>query len=379
MARSSGSNRIPSTAVAFRHPPIARGPGDHVITEVLREIMVPPPHLTEAKHRRHTICELAMRHPAARGYWYSGSIAHGTHNAPLGDADCGVMIDRRFKEFRDYGPDAGPGGKGPEDFVQSFAAYIGPLLASAGYPRATIDLSGNRAIKIEFHEPVDLDEVGIVDPFVDLIIGLERRDGPGVWIPNRRRGTWDPAHPERHTQLLTSGAKRDLIVHRAHVIRLHKRAIKRDGLRTGTDVMCSWNLSALALEHVTDRSAIAGAVAHALHAASSSIAHELTDDPARVAGPIQLPAGITQPQAAQRLGEMSTIVAQAAAATSINEARRLLERLFGVEIDNIRARERNTVTRHPLNKALRDRDYAGVTSVLGADSLIKPARSDGHR
>lgn len=379
MTSSSVAQHIQTVADVFRHPPITRGPGDQVITEVLREIMVPVQHLSEAKHRRDVICGLAMRRPAARGFWYSGSIAHGTHNAPLGDADCGVMINRRFKEFRDYGPDAGLGGKGPEEFVQSFAAFIEPLLASAGYPRATIDLSGNRAIKIEFHEPVELDELGIVDPFVDLIIGLERQDGPGVWIPNRRRRAWDPAHPERHTQLLTSGAKRDLIVHRAHVIRLQKRAIKRDGLRTGTDVMCSWNVSALALDHVTDRIAIAGAVAHALQAASASIAHQLTDDPAGVAGPIKLPDGMSQPQASQRLGEMAVIVAQAAEATSINEARRLLEPLFGVEIDNIRSRERSAVTRHPLNKTLRDRDYATVTSVLGAGSLVKPARSDGDR
>jgi hypothetical protein len=378
MSRSSVSQHVQTAAQAFRHPPITTGPGDQVITEVLREIMVPAPHLTEAKRRRGVVCDLAMGHAAARGRWFSGSIAHGTHNAPLDDADCGVMIDRRFKEFRDYGPDAGAGGQGPEAFVQSFAGFIEPLLAAQGYPRATIDLSGNRAIKIEFNEPVDLDELGIVDPFVDLIIGLERQNGPGVWIPNRRRRGWDPAHPERHTQLMTSG-KRELIVHRAHVIRLQKRAIKRDGLQTGSDVMCSWNVSALALANVTERIAIAAAVADALRAASASIASQLTDDPAGVAGPIKLPDDVSQPQAAQRLGEMAAIVAQAAAATSTHEARRLLEPLFGVEIDNIRSRERNEVTRHPLNQALRDHNYAAVTGVLGASSLMKPARSHGAR
>ena len=125
--RPSASHRIPTAADAFRHPPIRCGPGDHVITEVLREIMVPAAHLTEAKHRRDITCELAMRHAAARGYWYSGSIAHGTHNAPLGDADCGVMIDRRFKEFRDYGPDAGPGGgKGPEGHRRESPTHLTP-------------------------------------------------------------------------------------------------------------------------------------------------------------------------------------------------------------------------------------------------------------
>lgn len=366
-----------TTTLPFRHPPLIGGPGDDVLAEILREIMVPEEHLAEAKRRRKTVCDLAMRHGAARGYWFSGSMAHGTHNAPLGDADCGVMIDRRSLEFRAYGPDAGPGGKGPEDFVQGFAAFIKPLLVDAGYPNATIDLSGNRAITIEFHEPVDLDELGIVDPFVDLIIGLERRDAPGIWIPNRRHNGWDPAHPQRHTELMTSGAKRELIVHRAHVIRLEKRAIKRDGLQSGTPVICSWNLSALALTHVTDRQPIASAVAASLHLASRSIARALTADPAGVAGEISLPGDTTQEQTSQRLAEMASLVHEAACATSIAEGRRLLTPLFGVEIDSIRARQRAEVHRQPLNDALRSRDYAAVGTGLGALTQVKPTRSHG--
>lgn len=369
---SSSSKTSPAI---FRHPPTVAGPGDEVLQEILREILVPPEHLAEAKHRRREVCRLARRHSAARAHWFSGSIAHGTHNAPLGDADCGAMIDRRDLEFRAYGPDAGPGGKGPEDFVQSFAAFIQPRLAEAGFPDAVIDLSGNRAIKIEFHQPIDLDELGIVDPDVELIIGLERREAAGIWIPNRRNNVWDPAHPERHTQLMTTGT-RSLVVHRAHVIRLQKRAVKRDGLQTGTPVMCSWNLSALALRHVTERRPLASAVAEALACAAASIARGLTDDPAGVAGPIALPDGATQAGTAQRLQEMASIVAAAARARSTTEARSLLTPLFAVEIDDIRARERNTVHRHPLRGALRDNNHAAIAGALGATTL-KPTRSDG--
>ncbi len=378
MSPSAVAQHIEPTARAFRFPPITLTAGDAVVTEILREIMVPADHLDEAKRRREVVCRLAGRHPAARGYWFAGSLAHGTQNAPLGDADCGVMIDRRSAEFRAYGPDAGPGGKGPEDFVQSFAAFIKPLLAGAGFPKACIDLSGNRAIKVEFNTPVDFDELGIVNPFVDLIIGLERRDGPGVWIPNRRANAWDPAHPERHTQLMIAGQD-DFVVHRAHLIRLQKRAVKRDGLQTGAPVVCSWNLSALALDTVTERASIAPALAEAFSAASSSIARQLTDDPAGVAGPIQLPDGLTRQETSQRLGEMGSIIAQAASAASIFEARTTLTPLFGVEIDNIRARERDPVKRHPLNSALKRGDQAAVTSALGASTVLKPTRSDGHR
>lgn len=295
---------IRTAADAFRHPPVTKGPGDDVLAEILREIMVPPDHLAEARRRRDLVCRLAMDHPAARRHWFSGSIAHGTQNAPLGDADCGVMIDRRATEFQVYGPDAGPSGRGPEDFIQSFAGFVEPLLATAGYPNARIDLSGNRAIKIEFRDPVDFDNFGIIDPFVDLIIGLERRDSPGVWIPNRRAKGWDPAHPECHTRLMTAGT-RELVVHRAHVIRLQKRAVKRDGAQTGTPALCSWNLSALALANVTKRLPIAHALADALLTASQSIARQLTADPAGVAGPIALPDGMTRGHASRRLAEMA--------------------------------------------------------------------------
>lgn len=378
MNPSAVAHHAATAAKAFRHPPIARTPGDAVLTEILREIMVPGEHLDEAKRRRQIVCHLAMRHPAARNFWFAGSIAHGTENDPLGDADCGVMVDRRSTEFRAYGPDGGPEGRGPEQAIESFASFIEPLMPAAGYPDASIDLSGNRAIKVEFNAPLDLDELGIVDPFVDLILGLERRKGPGVWIPNRKAGGWDPAHPQRHTQLMIDG-KPSFIAHRAHTIRLQKRAVKRDGLQAGAPVVCSWNLSALALSHVTEREPIATAVADAFTAAGSSIARTLTQDPAGVADPIQLPNGVTRAHASHRLGEIGGIVAQAARAGSVMEARRLLTPLFGVEIDNIRARERNTVKREPLNAALTRGDQAAVAGALGAGAGFKPTSSDGHR
>ena len=268
---------------------------------------------------------------------------------------------------------------GPEPFIRSFASFLEPLIIEAGNANARINLDGNRAIKIEFNAPVAIDTLGIVDPFVDLILGLDRRGAPGVWIPNRRRNGWEPAHPQRHTELMTQVGDRALIVHRAHVIRLEKRAVKRDGKRTGTDAICSWNLSALALGIVAERGPIADVLAQTLAASAASIARELTEDPAHVAGEIALPDGMTREVTSQRLGAMAGIVEQAAAAGSIAEARRILSPLFGVEIDNIRAREQLVVTREPLNRALRGGDRAGIAAALGARTL-KPARSDGdHR
>jgi len=73
-----------------------------VVESILRQIAVRDDVLNEAKKRRRLICRLAMQHEAARRWYYSGSIAHGTHNAPLGDADCGVVLNRMFERFRAF-------------------------------------------------------------------------------------------------------------------------------------------------------------------------------------------------------------------------------------------------------------------------------------
>jgi hypothetical protein len=363
----------------FRHQPIVESPADRVIEGILREIAVRDDVLAEARRRRNLVRRIALRHDAARRTYNSGSIAHGTHNAPLGDADCGVVIDRRLDAFRAFGPDAGPGARGPEPFYQLFAAFIEPQVRDAGYPKLELDLSGNRAIKFIFNEPVEFDELGPVDPYVDLIVALRRdEDHKGLWIPNRRAGWWDAAHPERHTWLMTQRDPRPLSVHRAHVVRLGKRAVKRDGARPGgTQVICSWNLSALSLNLVDERLPLATALAGLFDGAARSIARTLTDDPAGVAGPIQLPDGVSQDMAARRLAEMATIVSQAIGARSEAGARAALAPLFGTELEVIRAREQAALTSHPVNGAIRERDPARIAGALGATVLLKRTASDG--
>jgi hypothetical protein len=105
---------------------------------ILKEIAVPLPVLAEAKRRRDLVLTIAMEHVAACARYVSGSVAHGVHNKPLEDADCGVLIDRRFEEFRAFGPDADGTGRGPEAFIQLFVEFITLRLQARGYPNAQV-------------------------------------------------------------------------------------------------------------------------------------------------------------------------------------------------------------------------------------------------
>jgi hypothetical protein len=352
----------------------SRSAADAALADILQEIAVPRAVLKEAKDRRDLVLEIAMEHDAARARYVSGSVAHGTDNKPLEDADCGVKINRRFEEFRMFGPDAPNGGKGPEQFIQMFADLILPQLRQRGYPNAEVNLEGNRAIKFEFNEPVDIDDWGVVDPYVDLIVGLSRADGDGLWIPNRRRNGWDPADPEFHTWLMTERDEKSLRVFRAHLLRLAKRAVKRDGVVPGRmKIMYSWNLSALALDWIDEQGPLAAGLAQFFTDAADSIAIALTEDPSSVVEePLKLPDGVTRDMAAQRLREMAVIVTAAMNARSPAGARNELEKLYGPEIEDIRAREQRK-----LNRGLRSGDGSAVASVLGVPTAPKRTRSDG--
>jgi hypothetical protein len=140
-----------------------------------------------------------------------------------------------------------------------------------------------------------------------LVICLTRRDAPGYWIPNRDRGRWDASDPERHTVLMTAPPK-DLRVHRARVVRLAKAAIKNDEDRA---VVCSWNISALALEHVTKTGKLSGSLAVFFAEMAASIEKGPTRDPAGVSAPIKLPDGISRDRAVKRLRYFAERVTEA--------------------------------------------------------------------
>lgn len=259
---------------------------EEILADVRQQIAADDDVLREARERRSHVTRIARKFPGALRSFSSGSLAHGTVNRPVTDADAGVVLDRRC--YADLGPDGE--GVGPVDIVDEVMDFIVDELVD-DYPNVTAEVT-KRAILFEFDEPVTEEE----DPSVDLVVGLTRKDEDGLWIPNTERDDWDASDPEEHTNLLTGGSALD--VHRARVIRLGKALIKQDDEHA---VLSSFNLEALALEHVTSVEKISESLRDLLAGAAAGIAEGDTPDPAGVSAPIKLPDGIDRARAVKRL------------------------------------------------------------------------------
>ena len=174
----------------------------------------------------------------------SGSLAHGTANCPIHerdkglDADAGVVLDRRSHPT--LGPDS-EDQEGPGPIVEAIRNHLRRELRPDD-PQVKFRIT-KRAILITIGEPLPSGE----DPAVDLVIGLERVNKPGLWIPNTETDGWDPSDPEEHTRLLTTRSDpKALRVTGARAIRLAKAENKR----TGVPPLCSFNREAFALMFV---------------------------------------------------------------------------------------------------------------------------------
>lgn len=244
------------------------------LNDIQRQIAADDRVLKEARDRRDCVANAAMKIEGALRWFRSGSVAHGTVNRPVTDADSGIVLDRRTY------PELGPNGEGPERVVDKLCEIVGPEIRKT-YPNAVVNKS-RRGLYVEFNEPLNDEE----DPTVDLIVALTRAEGEGLWIADRDNDSWSASHPERHTELFTSGAeeKRRL---RARVTRLAKAWNAQ--WDKDDRALSSFNIQALAWEFIQDGSvrldhALAGWFAYA----RDSISKGDTQDPARVSRPIRL-------------------------------------------------------------------------------------------
>jgi hypothetical protein len=269
---------------------------EDVLDELRQEISADDAHLREARDRRDLVTSAANGFGHVCRTFNSGSVAHATVNKPVSDADCGVVLDRRH--YRDLGPDGD--GEGPDEIMDEVREHVMETVRE-DYPDARSRLT-KRAILIKFKSPT----VDGVDPSVDLIVGLYRKDANGLWIPNRDSDGWDASDPICHTDLLT-GEPKKLRVHRARVIRMAKTAIKSNG----KPVLISFNVEALALKIITETDTLAAGLELFFDEAATRIKAGLTNDPADVSGKIKLPEGITRETASKRLRHFADKVAEA--------------------------------------------------------------------
>ena len=236
--------------------------------------------IKEARERRDLVRRAAESFLGGLRSFRSGSLAHGTANCPVHqrdkglDADCGVVLDRRVHTT--LGPDSATG-EGPVDVVDEMCAHVAARVKKK-YEKATFEVT-KRAIFIDFGAPLP----GGEDPTVDLVVGLTRKDAPGLWIPNTEEGTWDPSDPEQHTELLTGGSE-GLRRSRARAIRLAKAENKR----TSRPPVCSFNLEALGWMFVQPGMSEAQALLALWRDGAEDLSTWLTPDPAGVSADIKV-------------------------------------------------------------------------------------------
>lgn len=276
---------------------------DDLLDDVRAQLAPADSVLKEARERRDIVADAAMGLTGAGRTFASGSLAHKTANCPIHlrdkglDADGGVVLSRVV--YNTLGPDSGVG-TGPNSIVTSVMSFIAPTVQRS-YPGAQLRVT-KRAIFVDFHDPLPSGE----DPTVDLVVGLERRNKPGLWIPNTELRRWDASHPEKHTELMTAEPKQ-LRLTRAHAIRLAKAENKR----TGTPPLCSFNLEALAWMFVEAGMGQSDALLALWAEGARDLAQRFTPDPAGVSGPIKV---ADRAQAVTRLryaaGQLETALAR---------------------------------------------------------------------
>lgn len=251
---------------------------DILNNEVRTRIAADENVLKEARDRRDLVAEAAMDIDGALRWFRSGSVAHGMVNKPVSDADSGIVLDRRHEKYKRLGPDGD--NEGPDEIIDELQELVGPKVREK-YPKAVVKKS-RRGPLVEFNEPVTADE----DPSVDLIVTLTRKDADGLWIPDRDNDNWTPSHPEKHTELFTSGT-RELKALRARVARMGKAW--NNQWDEGDRALSSFNISALAWEYVTDSSVpLDQALAGWFRYAHDELDKAETKDPAGVSDPIRL-------------------------------------------------------------------------------------------
>lgn len=329
--------------------------------------------LKEAAARRDAATTAAETFTGGLRTFISGSLAHRTANCPVHqrdkglDADCGVVLDRRVHAA--VGPDV-LGGEGPVDVVAQMQAHVLAMLRPS-YPNVKAKTT-KRAILLTFDVPLAEGE----DPTVDLVVALTRRDADGLWIPNTENNSWDASHPEKHTDLFTSGTRK-LRLTRAHATRLAKAENKR----TATPPLCSFNVETFGWMFTTDGMNDAEAL-HALWLrGAADLCARHTPDPAGTSAPIKVE---DKPMAIDRLEDAAARLGRAIA--NDHDAIFVRDQLARLWPDFVSTSGDQSAAKARVAAALRSKSNIAVTSTgalttaavtSGAGQTLKHTRSFG--
>lgn len=289
------------------------------LDEIRRKVQATDADLREARDRRDAVLEVANTFEGVLRTFASGSIAHRTALAPANDADCGLVLDRRMHP--ELGPDGD--GVGSADVVESIRSHLRDGLKEA-YPSVTYRVT-KRAIYVSF---------GDDGPTVDLVVALNRKDAPGLWIPHTEGDDWDASDPEKHTELCDTASAAVSGSTFRRTIRLAKAWNNQFVMK-----LCSFNLEALALASIVGKTGVEAALIDLLKYAEVDLKDRLTPDPAGVSDPIKLPMGLTRVQASERLGRARKHLEAARDADDDQTAADEMKKVFddyATEIDKVR-------------------------------------------
>jgi hypothetical protein len=330
-----------------------------VLNEVRKDIEAADAPLKEARNRLRLVRDIAAKYPGALRTYASGSLAYHTVTHPVHDGDGGLVLDRRWY------PKLGPEGDGqePEEITAELCDFIGAELRET-YPNARCGKS-KRGPKITFGEPIEEQ-----NPTVDLVVALTRREGAGLWIPNLKRNTWEPSHPEDHARLLNDGSS---------ALRATRRAVTRLSKAWNTQysdpAMSSFHLAVLALEFVVPNLGVPAAL-HALFDAGAKRfeAGRSTPDPSGVSAPLKLL--VTSEVAGRRMRSAATALGEALDNDDDEAAvRSALHRVFWQYVDDPAPSELGRTlaalrTNRPVSSA--------ALGLAGAPALIPATRAFGE-
>lgn len=329
---------------------------DAVLDDVRGQIAPSDKTLSTARERRRAVLDAAKSYPGFLRYYMSGSIAHGTANQDT-DADCGVVLDRRV--YLKLGPDGE--GDGPAGIVELVRGHIRDALCN-DYDGLSFRVT-KRAITVKFNDPIADD----VDPHVDLIVALNRKEAPGLWIPNTERNGWDASDPETHTSLLTSGT-RSARAERARVVRLAK-AWNNQYSQPG---LCSFNIEALALSALDGQANVGEGLSVFFSHAATDLRKHLTPDPAGVSAPIKI---ADRDGVIVRLDKASAHLAAALDASGDDDEDAVLEELASVFWLYVQASDSSQSKATLAERLRQDAPVAFTGTLVSPAESSKPLKS----